>query len=392
MKHSIYIQFILLFFLFTASFILAETIIPKSVLKDIHQLLEIEVNKKVTQEDVAQKIKIPYPPISPKFSLKEIEQLIKKGEKDALKKESSNYGKTDYKAEAKKKFKIYRIGEKISITLKTTERISGTLQKITGRRIKIDGDWINCIAINNKSLYRLLPNKHNEMVKKYIINKKRDENYRKVKIMTKAHNYLTEKFYKENGYTKRKGKWVTQTKLLEQATWWYKKNMARRLKKGFFKKEFIKRGYIYKDGKWNKVLPDVISTVAKVEQLAENLKPPKTPEVTPSPEALKPPKTEKTPEVTPSPEALKPPKTEISSEPKILETTIKDNKINTDITKKESAEINKKEKNVSTDKKKSKKYVAKKNLFPITPPPELQGIILGSDWPDKIYLNKEENK
>ncbi|MEA2012318.1 MAG: hypothetical protein U9O87_04425 [Verrucomicrobiota bacterium] len=310
-------NFLLILLLLSLSIptLFAERDIPKATLKEINKLFKTEINKKVTLQVVAEKLKKTYPPTPPKFSKKEIEQLIKQGEQTALKKQFPNYGKTDYLAEAEEKFKLYSKGEDVSIILRTTETISGRLNKITQGKVQIQGNWISTLDMQEESAARLFPDIHAEVLKKYITKKKREENYRKVKIITLAHNDLIEKIYKKNGYIKRKGKWITQKKFLEQASNWYKNKMAKKLKKNFFKKELMKRGYIYKDGKWNKVLPDVITGTSSLPQtpkstettgLAESLTPPEIVTQIEKPKTPKPSETSTTPETSTAIETPKP--------------------------------------------------------------------------------------
>jgi len=234
-------------------FFCARAGVPGELQKEIDETVAEKIKEELDLEDICAKLKIPYPPTPLQLAPDAIEKHIKEAQDNAVAKSMGPDKTAKYEEEARKAYPLYNIGDRVSLSTKKGQAVEGIWYRTTGPYYEIGSRKVAKIDLIPDSAARLDPELNQKAIDRYVYPRKLKDNTREQAIRDRVRETLEPRLYSANGYVKRKGKWVAQKELFEDAIVWYGQKLVSKHKPEITAAIMTEAGYVKgADGEWRK--------------------------------------------------------------------------------------------------------------------------------------------
>jgi len=161
-----------------------------------------------------------------------------------------------------KKYKCYKVGDRVVVPSRSGEKIEGVYQGISGRKITVGGRTVLLADLPASISIKFNSALAAKKIQTELKRAKSEFTSKKMKYQKSVYSSIQEKLYQENGYVKSKNRWIPAfnlfNKRLKQKEKDFNKNNLNRedkiiksVKKKFDEEKFYKEaGYKKLNGKW----------------------------------------------------------------------------------------------------------------------------------------------
>ena len=167
-----------------------------------------EFSKDRAEQEIARQMKIKLPVRKPAKNEKEIKL---EAVKETIKEINEKFPiKLLSKAnmDILKKYKCYKVGDRVSVPSKSGDKVEGIYQGISGRKIVVGEHKVLLADLPGSISIKFNPALASKRIQDEIKRAKKEYTSKKLKYQKSIYNSVLEKLYKQNGYIKVKKRWV----------------------------------------------------------------------------------------------------------------------------------------------------------------------------------------
>jgi hypothetical protein len=187
--------------------------LPEGRADELQLLIDKElaraIKSLIDKEELARGMGLRWPPKPSKMGLNAIEAEIEKKVKQRTVQKFPPALETDVRQMAKKKFRLYKIGEIVNLKTKDGQPVKGHLRENNGSSVLIDAKKCKVASFHQDSIARLDANVSAIRIQGYIAKMMKKIALRRELYRTKIREDVAHEIYTENRYIQVYGRWMT---------------------------------------------------------------------------------------------------------------------------------------------------------------------------------------